>query len=194
MMRTIASACGISASKDSTESLKDRIKNALASDTILILDEMHLLKHTYRLNSFFSCVEDIRRIYDFKRCGMVLCWTNLEDLKNASQGELVQIWRRGVHKVALPVMPTKGDIEAILKHHGLEFPDKKLDVTVGGVTDFPYEILRQQARNQGLKAITERLRYAQKLAAKKDGKVGWSNFVDAHLRIEKQALPEPEWF
>ena len=194
MVRKLAAACSITDSKDNTASLIERIKNALASDTILIIDEMHLLKHTYRLNSFFACVEVIRRIYDFKRCGMVLCWTNLADLKNASQGELVQIWRRGVHKIALPLMPTKGDLDAILKHNGLEFPDRKLEVTVGGITECPYEILRQQAKLQGLKAITERLRYAQKLAARKDGKLGWSHFVDAHLRIEKQAVPEPEWF
>jgi DNA transposition AAA+ family ATPase len=193
MMRTLAKACGITDSKDSTESLKERIKTALASDVILIIDEMHLLKHTYRMNSFFACVEDIRRIYDFKLCGMVLCWTNLLDLKNASQDELVQIWRRGVHKVAMPVMPTKADLTAILGHHGLAFPDRKFEITVSGITECPHEILRQQAKTAGLKAITERLRYAEKLAAKKDGKIGWTHFVDAHLRIEKQAVAEEEW-
>ena len=96
-------------------------------------------------------------------------------------------------KVPLPVMPTRADLTAILKHHDLEFPARELTITVGGITESPYEILRQQAKVNGLKAITERLRYAHKLADKKDGKLGWSHFIDAHLRIEKQSIQEQEW-
>ena len=83
---------------------------------------------------------------------------------------------------------------AILAHSGLDFPDKKLEVTVGGVVEQPYEILRQQAKLNGLKAITERLRYAKKLADRASSKgIAWTHFVDAHLRIEKQAMQEGEW-
>ena len=160
---------------------------------MVILDEMHLLQHTYRRDQFFCCLETIRRLWDATQCGMVLCWTNLDELKNASQGELVQLWRRGVHRVALPVMPTRADLAAILAQHGLEFPDRKLEVTLGRVMEQPYKILRQQAKSYGLKAITERLRYAHKLADRSHGKIAWSHFVDAHLRIEKQSVPEGEW-
>ena len=192
MIRTCALATGISERSNSAQ-LIERLKKAWSPDTLVILDEMHLLKHTYRLNSFFACIEVLRRLLDYCQCGAVLSWTNLNEMKAASQGELVQIWRRGVHKIALPTMPTKGDLAAILSHHGLEFPDRKLEVTVGSVVDSPYEILRQQAKHNGLKAITERIRYAHILANKKDGKIAWSHFVDAHLRIEKQALPDADW-
>jgi len=192
LIRTAAIATGIS-DRSNTAALIERLKKSWSPDTLIIFDEMHLLKHTYRLQSFFACIEVIRRLLDYCQCGAVLSWTNLNDLKNASQGELVQVWRRGVHKVALPAMPTKADLTAILKHHGLDFPDKKLEVTIGGVVDQPYEILRQQAKNNGLKAITERIRYAHRLAGKKDGKLAWTHFVDAHLRIEKQAVQEGEW-
>ena len=155
---------------------------------------MHLLANTYRKGSFFACMEVIREIYDETECGMALIFTILDDVKAASQKELQQLWRRGVHKVPLPDMPTKGDLTAILKHSGLEFPDKNLEVTVGGVVERPYEVLRQQAKVNGLKAITERLRYAKKLADRKNSKgIAWANFIDAHLRIEKQAQPEGEW-
>jgi len=196
MVRRIAHSCGIS-DKSNTASLIERIKCALTPNTLLIIDEVHLLKHTYRLNSFFACIEVIRRIYDHCQCGMVLSWTNLENLRSASQGELVQLWRRGVHKVALPVMPTKGDIAAILEHAGLEFPSKELAITVGSgkneVTDSPYEILRMLAKHEGLKAITERIRYARKLASRQNAKLGWDTFIDAHLRIEKQSRQQGEW-
>ena len=194
MVRTIAEACRIgSAERSNTTALIDRIKHALSANMVLIIDEMHLLRHTYRLNSFFACVEVIRRIHDYTGCGMVLSWTNLKNLKSASQDELVQIWRRGVHKVALPMMPTKADLEAILAHGKLHFPERGLEVAVRGITEKPYDVLRQLAKEEGLKAITERIRYARKLANKQDGKIGWQHFLDAHLRIEKQAVAEGEW-
>lgn len=192
MVRRIAAACGIS-DKSNTADLVARIGRALTPSTLLIVDEVHLLRHTYRLGSFFSCIEVLRRIHDFSQCGMVLSWTILDNLKAASQGELQQVWRRGVHKIALPVMPTKGDVTAILKHSGLEFPEPKEEVTVQRITEKPYEVIRQVAKRDGLKAITERLRYARKLAHKSGERIAWENFIDAHLRIEKQALQEGEW-
>ena len=197
MMRTIAKACGVTTGHESTAGLIERTKHALSPNSVLIIDEVHLLKHTYRLSSFFACIEVIRRIYDHTRCGMVLSWTNLDNLKSASQGELLQLWRRGVHKRALPVMPTKADLGAILTHNGLYFPDKGLQVDVpcgrSHITEQPYEILRQLAKNAGLKAITERIRYARKMANKSGDKIAWEHFCEAHLRIEKQAVQEEEW-
>ena len=192
MVRCLAEACGIS-DRSNTAYLVERIGNALTPNTLFILDEVHLLKHTYRLNSFFACIEVIRRIYDKARCGFVLSWTNIDNLKHASQGELIQLWRRGVHKIALPVMPTKADLAAILKHNGLEFPARDLRITVAHITESPYEILRQLSKHQGLKAITERIRYARKLANKSQGRISWEKFVEAHLTIESQSTPEPEW-
>ena len=127
---------------------------------------------------------------------MVLSWTHIDDLRNASQGELVQLWRRGVHKIALPVMPTRGDLAAIIESQGLSFPDRKYEVKIEGkseVIEQPYEILRSLAKRDGLLSITERLRYARKLAAREEAKLHWRHFVDAHLRIERQAVQEGEW-
>lgn len=192
--RILATACGVALGNNHKDELVARIKKALcAPDTILIIDEMHLTRRTYSKENFKKIVETIRRIHDFTKCGMVLTWTNLDDLREFSQDELIQVWRRGIHKVALPMMPTKADLTAILKHNGLDFPDRSLSIRVGNAEDNPYEILRQQAKNNGLKAITERIRYAHKLATKKDGQMSWTHFVDAHLRIEKQSQAEPEW-
>ena len=193
MVRAMANAAGIS-DKSNTADLIQRLKNATSPNTLWILDEVHLLANTYRKGSFFACMEVIREIYDETECGMALIFTLLDDVKAASQRELQQLWRRGVHKVPLPLMPTKGDIGAILEHSGLEFPSKALTVTVAGVVEQPYEILRQQARANGLKAITERIRYARKLSDKAHARnVTWHHFVEAHLIIEKQAQQEGEW-
>jgi len=193
MVRSMANAAGIS-DKSNTADLIQRIKNASSPNTLWILDEVHLLANTYRKGSFFACMEVIREIYDETECGMALIFTILDDVKAASQRELQQLWRRGVHKVPLPLMPTKGDIAAILDHAGLDFPDKKFTVTIGDIVEMPYEILRQQAKLNGLKAITERIRYARKLSDKAHSKhVSWQHFVEAHLIIEKQAQQEGEW-
>lgn len=193
MIRRIATACGIS-DNSNTASLVERIKNALTPNMVLSVDEVHLLAYTYRKASFHNCMEVLREIHDETKCGMVLCFTLLDDVKAASQKELQQLWRRGVHKVPLPVMPTKGDLAAILKHNGLDLPDPKHTVTVRKVEDRPYEILRQLAKRDGLKAITERLRYGRKLAGKSGAnRLHWEHFLEAHLLITKQAEQEGEW-
>ena len=196
MVRCIAESVGVS-SKANTTDLIERIIRALTPNMLLILDEVHLLAHTYRKGSFHNCMEVIREIHDRAKCGMVLCFTLLDDVKAARQRELQQLWRRGVHKVYLPTMPTKGDVSLILEHHGLEFPEAKLTVTIGegsrAVTDQPYAILKQVCKEEALKAVTERLRYARKLANRGGKKLTWAHFVQAHLLIAKQAEQEGEW-
>jgi DNA transposition AAA+ family ATPase len=193
MVRAMAAAAGIS-DKSNTADLIQRIKNASSPNTLWILDEVHLLANTYRKGSFFACMEVIREIHDETQCGMALIFTILDDVKAAKQKELQQLWRRGVHKVPLPLMPTRGDLEAILKHNGLGFPDKGWRVTVRKAQDEPYEILRQLAREEGLKSITERLRYARRLGGRSGSKtISWEHFVEAHLTIQKQAVQEGEW-
>jgi DNA transposition AAA+ family ATPase len=194
MVRRIADCCGVS-DKSNTADLIDRIKNALSPDTLIILDELHLLAHTYRKGSFHNCMEVIREIIDEVGCGAVLSFTILDDVTAASQKELQQLWRRGVHKFKLPTIPTQKDVTAILEHNGLHFPEKDLEVAVrsesGRVVEKPYEVIRMVAKRDALKAITERLRYARKLA--RGEKLEWKHFITAHLIIENEANQEGEW-
>jgi len=198
MVRAIAEACGIS-TKQPTARLVERLKHALKPNMLLILDEVHQLMYTYRKEAFFACLEVIREIYDAVGCGLVLCGTKL--LLNhvrTNKDELEQLMRRGVHKIILPDMPTKGDVEAILREIGeIEFPARAMQVTVsvGGrpIVERPYEILRQVGKDEGLKAITERLRYGQKLASKAKASLSWEHFVRAHLIIKQNAIPESDW-
>jgi DNA transposition AAA+ family ATPase len=192
MVRRIASDIGISDNAN-TAALIGRIKNGLTPETLLILDECHLLAYTYRKGSFHNCMEVIREIHDKTKAGLILCFTLLDDVRAASQKELQQLWRRGVHKVPLPVMPTKADLAAILKHNGLSFPSASETVTVKGTTEKPYEVLRQLAKTEGLKAVTERIRYGRKLANKSQEDLEWTHVIEAHLRIAKQAEQEGEW-
>jgi DNA transposition AAA+ family ATPase len=189
MVRRINERCGNS-DKCNTADAVDRIKAALSPDMLIIIDEVHLLQYTYRLSSFFACLEVIREIHDEVGCGMVLCGTQLllDKMRGGTHGEMEQLLRRGVHKVQLPDLPTRADLAAILDHHGMEFPAKKdtVNVTVDGqhIQEQPYELLRQLAKVEGLKAICERLRYAERIAGKSRKQASMAHFIEADVRIK----------
>jgi DNA transposition AAA+ family ATPase len=154
--------------------------------------------YTYRKESFFACLEVLRELYDASGCGMVFCGTELlfKNVKD-NRGELEQFFRRGVHKVVLPDQPLKADVEAIAKSVGLELPARAftVNVTVGGrqMSDQPYEMVRQVGKSEGLKAITERIRYGQKLAAKADAEFAWEHVIKAHFIINQANTPVSDW-
>lgn len=194
MVARICERVGVSTNSN-TANQTAYLKRAITPDMVLILDELHLLALTYRLGSFFACIEMIRELYDETGCGMVLCGTMLlfDKIKGGQHGELEQIVRRGVHRILLPGMPTKGDLTMILDKQGLEFPSRKLTVTIHGVIEKPYEILRQTAKDEGLKAVCERIRYGAKIARRDNADLNWSHFAEAHLRIASSATPEADW-
>ncbi len=194
MIARIAEKVGVSP-KGSAAALVDRIKRAVTPNMVLLIDEVHQLVYTYRRESFFSCLEVLREIYDETSCGLVLCGTQLfmEKSKGATNGELDQLLRRGVHRVQLPSMPTKADLTAILQEWGLEFPDRSLSCEYKGHSEQPYEMLRQTSKRDGLKAITERLRYGRKLAGRRKEDLSWDHVCEAHLRITAQTMETPDW-
>lgn len=192
MVKRMCTCLGVSPNSG-TGDLIDRIKNALTPNMLVVFDEMHLLMYTYRKQSFFACMEVVREIYDEVECGMVLCGTRLleEKLNEGKSREMEQLLRRGVHRVGVHI--TKGDVACIVKHWGLEFPQAKLEVTVQDITEKPYELLRVLTKHHGMKAVTERLRYAKKLSHRDGKKMSWAHFVDAHLTIAEEEREEREW-
>jgi DNA transposition AAA+ family ATPase len=199
LIRVTAGALGISPNAN-TADLTERIKRAVSRDMVLIFDEIHLLANTYRRGAFLACVEWIRRLYDFTDCGLVLSFTELGFEKTAKdrKRELEQVFRRGVHCVALGEQPTAKDVQMVLGAWGLLMPARNETLTVrmgrADVTETPYAMLEQLAKESGLKAIVERLRYASKFAADADEALEWIHVVRAHLVILANATkPEGGW-
>lgn len=199
VLKAIAEKLGISPNA-TTPDLIARIKKALTPDMVLILDEVHLLANTYRKGSFFACMEEIRRIYDFKQFGLVMSFTLLgyEETEKHRKRELEQVFRRGVHRLNLGDRPTKADIKLIADSYGLEMPAPSDEVTIrtgnNPLTEKPLEMLAQLAKEQGLKAIVERLRYGAKLAGEKEETITWEHVVRAHLIIARNAqAPTHGW-
>lgn len=198
LLRSIAKVCGASA-ETTKDKMTDAICKGLSSNMIIIFDEVHELLLTANENSFTTCIEAIREIYDRVGCGMVLCVTKIkwDEISQKRKSDLDQMFRRGVHRFALGTtkgQPLKGDIKALVEAKGLTFPERKDQVTVLGISESPYEILRQLAGESGLKSIAERLRYGEKIAAK-DGRATqtWADFVIAHLTIKQSSMEAPAW-
>jgi len=197
LVRAIAEKTGIS-NKGNTADMIERIKRALTPNMVLILDEVHQLIYTYRRESFFACLEVLRSIHDAARCGMVLCTTNVfrHRIEQERKAALEQLFRRGVHRVQLGDVVLVRDLKPILEHHGLQWPDKKLAFEFDGLPapERPWDILRLLARDEGLKALTERIRYARKFASKSRQPLNWKHFVQAHLTIAANAVdPADDW-
>lgn len=200
MVKAIADKVGVS-QKSNTADLIDRVKGSLVSNQVLILDELHQLIYTYRKESFFASLEVIRSIYDHAQCGMVLCTTNVfrSRMEEERKAALEQIFRRGVHRLQLGNIVLKKDAEPIFAHHGLAWPSKSLEFELDAgngktITEKPLEILRWLAVNEGLKAMTERIRYARKFANKEKQPVNWKHFTQAHLTIAANATdPVDDW-
>jgi DNA transposition AAA+ family ATPase len=199
VVRAIAAKLGISP-HGNTPDLIERIRKALTSDMVLILDEVHLLANTYRRGSYFACMEAIRRIYDFTQCGIVLSFTKLgyERAEKERKRELEQIFRRGVHRVNLGDRPTTDDVRLIVEAWGLAMPARndqvELRIDRKPIVERPWAMLAQLAGECGLKAIIERLRYASKLAADTESPITWEHVVRAHFTVLKNAQqPDHGW-
>lgn len=200
LVKAVAVVLGISPNGNAAD-LTERIKRAITPDMVLIFDEVHLLANTYRRGSFFACMEWIRRLYDFCQFGLVLSFTALgfAAAEKERKRELEQIFRRGVHRINLGDRPLKGDVKAVIEAWGLEMPApadvEEIAIGRGKVlTEEPYKLLDQLAREQGLKAIIERLRYAAKFAADDESDLSWQHVCKAHLVILKNAQsPTTGW-
>lgn len=198
LIRAVAKKLGIGGGN--ITDLIERIKRAVTSDMVIIFDEVHLLANTYRRGSFFACIEWIRRLYDATQCGIVLSFTRLgfSVAEQERKRELEQMFRRGVHRMNLGDMPTTADVKMVLESWALEMPARHDEYTISlGREDFtekPYEMLKQLAKEQGLKAITERLRYAAKLAADHEADLTWEHVLTAHVSIVRNGVaPKDGW-
>ena len=100
-------------------------------------------------------------------------------------------------------LPLKDDIELILRRHGLDFPPRTLTCRIPGATGNatqgnaewkPREMLHALARDEGLKAICERLRYAQKYA-RGHGRSAptWDDVCNVHALIRASSEAEEDW-
>ena len=197
LLQAIAEKLGVSPNAN-TPDLISRIKKALTPDMVLILDEVHLLANVYRAGSFFACMEELRRIWDSVRFGLVLSYTDLGFAKaeRERKRELVQVFRRSIMNVNLGPEPTAGDVRAVTESYGLSWGERHDEIEIAkGVADTPFAAVKQLAQESGLTSILERIRLAHELAADDERtEITWRDFLIAHFAIKGQAdAPKSGW-
>lgn len=136
VVEIIAEACGISASA-STDHLRRRVANALDSNSLLIIDELHELAISSSRRIALDCIEWFREIYDTRGCGMILCGTRAmeEDLFAGPQaGWLNQLDQRCARITHLPNRLTDEDISLIARTYALPAPEDDLLLALRGLS------------------------------------------------------------
>lgn len=172
--------------------LTRRLGRALSRDKLLILDDFHVLTLSSTPRTFLAAMEFLRALYDADNCGMLFSTTDmdynriLKDYKNT----LHQLLRRGIHRPHLGEAPLQKDVRSIIEAHGLRWPAKAL--LIDGAS--PWKIIAALAQHSGLKGVTERLRYALKLAARGAVPVTWIHYVRADAAVASNAsAPQSDW-
>jgi DNA transposition AAA+ family ATPase len=147
-----------------------RVCGALDENTLLILDEAHMLFETYQKQSVARCLATIRQIHDRTGCGLLIMATNVfaEEAKRSEfKNTMKQIFRRGTLVLNLGTDPAWEDVLQIVAHYGLPEPKGK-----------PEETLRVIAHEDGLGKITKYLHGAARKASKAGERMSWGHFLD----------------
>ena len=192
---SIAEAMNLAAS-GSVDAIVRRIRKHATRDKLIILDDFHVLTLNASPRAFLKCMELLRGIYDADKCGMLFCTTDLDfgRISKEYKTALHQLLRRGIHRPHLGHAPQKKDVSAILAAHGLKWPSQSLKIEAYGVDYKPAKIIEDLAKQSGLKSITERLRYALKLAARNAEAITWHHLCQAQALVSSNdSIPDDDW-
>ncbi|MEI6169341.1 MAG: ATP-binding protein [bacterium] len=182
---------GVSSS-GSLAMISRRLRKAVTRDMLIIFDDFHVLTLASTPRTFLSAMEFIRALYDSDQCGMLFSTTDIdfERITKEFKTALHQLLRRGIHRPHLGSTPLQKDVRAILEAHGLKWPHKS--ILIDGQR--PFELISRLAQQTGLKGITERLRYALKIAAREASPVTWSNYLNAEKIVaSNSSAPKNDW-
>ncbi len=161
---------------------RQRIKNAINYDDLLIIDEIHELFLTATRAVQLYAMEVIREIYDLSGCGLVICGTNVgRDAieEGPLKSILRQFDRRTIFPLQLPKYATTADLNAIAAHYGLP-----------RLQGLARDIANSVVRYKGLKAYVIYLNSARALAANLAEPIAWKHFERAHDIIAKYSQKE----
>ncbi len=181
--KEVARACFV-APDTSFENLRDSIFKAIDNKTLVIIDEAHQAFLSYQKSSQIKVMEFIREIYDRRKCGMVLCGTQVlqEEVQSGKQARMLrQIDRRGIIRVQLPLIPPSADIEKIAAAFGLPPP-----------TGAHAELVKDMIHSSGLGKFIKFLQAGASRAAKEKQKTTWDHVQISHDIIVRLSKPKEE--
>lgn len=163
--------------------LSQEIAKMLAKgNRLLIIDELHEVFKTCGPTSIIRICEWLRELQDVSECGLVLTGTELlkhEFFHGIHADVLAQLVDRGTVQIPLNNKPTKGDILAIMRHYGLDFPGHNDPEAATIVNDI--------LKSSGLRKLTLHLRDGASAANKRKEENTWTHFVDAFEAIQSMS-------
>lgn len=170
-MKELAKACFVSCNQ-AFEGMREAVMHAVDNKMLLIFDEIHQPLTSYQKGSAIKVFELIREIYDRRKCGVVLCGTEVwaKELKSGKLSPLLeQLRRRGTITVKLQSKPPKADLDKIAKAFGLPAADGEAQ-----------EMIKEMIHTSGLGMYVQFLQAGNTMAANEDKKVTWEHVVRAH--------------
>ena len=180
----------------SVRTLKRRIFDSVDGGMLLIFDNVHrALKGREDVRA--AIFEFLQRLYDKKRCGIVLSMTNegrdLLKKGNASK-RLEQIWRRRITPLQLPAVPPLDDLALFAQAYALEAADSSrvtVKMTVldehgneqeKRFTESPLDLQTRVIKDDGLGVWKTLLEEAHDMAAEAGRKITWGAVLKAYCR------------
>lgn len=158
----------------SGDALRDTPKRRINERNLLIIDELHqtVLGSDGKRRVREGTLEYLRELWDKTHCGMVLCGTNVfstEAETGKSKAVISQLLRRGFPAMELPDLLPRGDMDEIARAYGLPPADHE-------VHDQRVTIVQKT----GLRAYTNYLKGAARMADKQGKAITWRHFTSAY--------------
>lgn len=192
LLREIANAIGGLSLKVSNERLGDNIIDCIDPSMLIIFDEAHrMFKGAAGLRS----LDFIRRLWNKKKCGVMLSLTNEEKksiLSGPNSKELEQIWRRRAQPLQLPDTPFLDDLELFAAAYGLPpADDNPVSITIkvaaenGRIrnqthTQTSLALQKERITEEGLGVWISLLQDASDIAQELDKQITWGAVLKAH--------------
>lgn len=167
-------------SEQRTRDLRRRIIEAFDDRMLLIVDEAHqCIAETGKASHQMHTIEFIREIFNERRCGVVICATNVfRDAMNkpggAAEKVLRQTKRRRLCALQLPNMPTREDLNTFAAAYGLSSSS-------GAARDLEMRMVEEEALGMWLTL----LRMGAKLAARDKTKMQWPHVLSAWAGLKQ---------
>lgn len=168
-----------------------RIIESFDENMLLIVDECHQCLGNSSDRALAS-LEFIREIHDRRKCGVVLCGTNVFRDALKTNKVLRQLWLRGMPPLQLPSVSTPSDLLQFADAYGLgAAPDKTLEIQAQATdgkaikhTDNPARLQRDVNEKFGLGRWCAILQEAAELARERKKPMSWGYVLLAHAQFE----------
>lgn len=173
------------------QDLRRRLIESFDDRTLLIVDEAHECLRT-NPNDPHHTLNFLREIYDRRKCGLVLCGTNVLKLGLRSSKVLKQLWLRGYRPLQLPPAPSQANLAAFATAYGLQpAADRTVRVEIETIDDSgrtttarrehnPLKLQTDTIRDFGLGRWLNLLEDAADAAADAHKPISWGRVIAAH--------------